>query len=165
MSASFSVIGFILLLWTGVLRAQTPPRPVFDTFEIAAIKPTPADWTGGRYIRMLSAHQLAARNHALKALLAAAYDLSPQAIFGVPKWSDSAHYDILAKTPGDVRPVLNEQMAMLRNLLTDRFRLVFHREPKEMPVYALTVAKGGSRLKVTTRAPDATPEGPPRWPS
>jgi uncharacterized protein (TIGR03435 family) len=50
---------------------------------------------------------------------------------------------------------------MLRALLADRFKLAIHREQKEMSVYALTVAKGGSKLKITTMSPDDTPEGPP----
>jgi uncharacterized protein (TIGR03435 family) len=52
-------------------------------------------------------------------------------------------------------------MAMLRALLADRFKLTFHREQKEMSVYALAVAKGGSKVKATTVSPDTSPEGPP----
>jgi uncharacterized protein (TIGR03435 family) len=144
------------------LCAQPPVvRPAFDTFEVATIKPTPADWTGGRFIRMQSAHQFIARNHSLKTLIMAAYNLSPKAISGVPEWSDAEHYDIVAKTPGDLRPDLDQQMAMLRALLTDRFRLAFHREQKEMPIYALTVAKGGPKLKESTVPSEPAPEGPP----
>jgi len=150
-----------LTVVAGTAFAQTSSPPAFEAFEVATIKPTPPDWTKGRYIRMLSAHQLEAKNHALKTLLAAAYNLSPQAIFGVPEWGDAEHYDILAKTPGEVRPNLDEQMTMMRRLLTDRFGLVFHREWKEMPVYALTVAKGGPKLKETAITPEASPEGPP----
>jgi uncharacterized protein (TIGR03435 family) len=52
-------------------------------------------------------------------------------------------------------------MAMLRKLLSDRFHLTFHREPKEMRAYALTIAKGGPKLKESTMSTDASPEGPP----
>ena len=141
--------------------AQSPAaRPAFDAFEVAAIKPTGPD-PKGRYIRMQTAHQFAARNHALKTLLAAAYNLSPRAISGGPGWVDSDHYDILAKTPGAVRPTLDEQMSMLRKLLTDRFKLTFHREQKELSIYALAVARKGSLLKASSLTPDASPEGPP----
>ena len=34
---------------------------------------------------------------------------------------------------------------MLQSLLADRFKLVVHREMKEMPVYALVVGKGGPK--------------------
>jgi len=142
--------------------AQSPAaRPVFDAFEVATIKLTPLDWSGGRFIRMQTAHRFVARNHALKTLIAAAYNLTPRAISGAPRWVDSDHYDILAETPGEVRPNLDEQMAMLRRLLSDRFNLTFHREQKEFSIYALTVAKNGPRLKESTISPDAAPEGPP----
>jgi uncharacterized protein (TIGR03435 family) len=130
-----------LLLVALVAVAIWADRPKFDAFEVAAIKPTAPDWSGGRFIRMQSAHQFVARNHALKTLIAAAYNVSPKAISGGPSWIDSDHYDILAKAPGEVRPNLEEQMSMLRKLLADRFKLTFHREQKDMPIYALTVGK------------------------
>jgi uncharacterized protein (TIGR03435 family) len=136
-------------------------RPTFDAFEVATIKPTDPDWRGGRFIRMQTAHQFIARNHTLKTLIAAAYNLSPREILGGPPWMDSEHYDILAKAPNQIRPNLDEQMSMLRSLLADRFQLTFHREQKELSIYTLTVAKNGSKLKATTLSPDATPEGPP----
>jgi len=141
------------------LFAQTPGAG--PAFEVATIKPTAPDWSGGRFIRMKTAHELEARNHALKTLLAAAYDLSPQAISGVPEWSDAEHYDIVAKTPGEARPTLDQQMAMLRRLLDERFHLVYHRESKEMPIYSLTVAKGGAKLREPAMPADAMPQGPP----
>jgi uncharacterized protein (TIGR03435 family) len=138
----------------------TARRPKFEEFEVASIKKAEPD-ARGRYIRMQTAHQFLAYNHALKTLIAAAYDVSPQAISSGPAWVETERYEILAKAPGDVRPNLNEQMAMLRALLAGRFKLTFHREQKEMPVYSLTVAKGGSKLRESTVSPDATPEGPP----
>jgi len=110
---------------------------------------------------MKTAHELEARNHALKTLLAAAYDLSPQAISGAPDWSEAERYDIVAKTPGEVRPTLDQQMAMLRRLLDERFHLVYHREPKEMAIYSLTMAKDGPKLREPAIPADATPQGSP----
>ncbi len=112
-------------------------------------------------MRMQTAHEFVARNHSLKTLVAAAWNLNPKEISGGPGWVDAEHFDILARTPGDVRPNLEEQMTMLRALVTERFSLSFHRAPKEMPVYELTVAKGGAKLKPSTESPDAHPEGPP----
>ncbi len=151
----------VLFITAAGMFAQTPAaRPTFDAFEVATIKPTPPDWTGGRFIRMQSAHQFVARNHALKILVASAYNLSPQAVSGGPAWVDSDRYDILAEAPSEVRPNLDEQMAMLRRLLADRFKLTFHREPKELSIYALTVVKTGPKLKPSTTSPDDSPEGP-----
>ncbi len=156
-----TLVGLIVpIALANAMFAQAPPvRPMFDAFEVATIKPTAPDWRGGRYMRMQSARQFEAKGYALRILLAAAYNLTPQAISGGPAWVDSDLYDILAKTPGDVRPTLEEQLSMLRKLLSERFSLAFHRQEKEFSIYALTVAKGGPKL--TPSEPVTAPEGAP----
>jgi uncharacterized protein (TIGR03435 family) len=146
----------VWLLLAPVLLFAQGTRPAFDAFEVATIKP--AVDSPGRYIRMQSVNRFYAKGFTLNALVAAAYSLSPRAISGATAWSDSDRYDILASTPGDVQPNLDDQMAMLRKLLTDRFQLAFHREPKELPIYAITVAKGGPKLKESTAPPGTLPE-------
>jgi uncharacterized protein (TIGR03435 family) len=152
----------IVALGTATLFAQTLDRKPL-AFEVATIKPAGLDGPAaqGRWIRMESANRFVAHNHAVRTLVAAAYDLAPQAITGGPPWVDSDRWEILAKTPGDVRPTPDQQMLMLRQLLSDRFSLSFHRQAREFAVFALTVAPGGPKLKETTISPDATPEGPP----
>ena len=152
---------FAALVASTVGFAGQTTRRQFDAFEVATVKPSDPDARDGRWIRMQSADRFQAHNHAVRTLIAAAYDLSPQAISGGPAWVDSEHWDILAKTPGTIRPNLDEQMAMLRDLLRERYKLAFHREPKQLSIYALSVAKGGSKLKQSTVMPDATPQGPP----
>jgi len=140
------------------LFAQAPPNgPAFNAFEVATIKPTDPD-SKARLIRMQSVNRFYATGFTLQALVAVAYSLTPRAISGRSAWTDSDRYDILASTPGDMQPNLDEQMAMLRKLLTDRFQLTFHRESKELPVFAITVAKGGPRLKPSASPPGALPE-------
>jgi len=141
---------------TGIFAQALPARPKFDAFEVATIKP--AVDSPGRYIRMPSVDRFYAKGFTLNALVAAAYSLSPKAISGGAPWTDSDRYDILASTPGEIQPNLDEQMAMLRKLLTDRFQLTFHREAKELPVFAITVAKAGSKLKPSAAPPGTLPE-------
>jgi uncharacterized protein (TIGR03435 family) len=147
------------------LPAQSPATPwVFDSFEVATIKPTPPDWTGGRFFRMQTANQFVARGYTLRVLISAAYNLNPKVVSGGPAWVDSDRYDIVAKTPGEIRPNLEQQMAMLRKLIADRFNLAFHRKKKEMSIYALTIAKKGPKLRESEKSPKsigANPEGPP----
>jgi uncharacterized protein (TIGR03435 family) len=151
----WAAIGLAVL--SGALLGQ---RPKFESFEVATIKPADPD-VPGRYIKMQSAHRFYARNHTVKTLIEAAYNITSRAVSGGPAWVESDRYEIVAVTPNDPRPTPDEQMAMLRQLLADRFHLSFHREPKEFSVYAITVAKGGPKLKATTVDPDATPDGPP----
>ena len=136
------------------MLAQTPAsRPRFDAFEVATIKPVEHDPKGGRFITMQGDHRFVGKDYTLKLLIAAAYNLSPRTILGGPGWMDSDHYDILALTPGDVRPTHDELMSMLRNLLVARFKLTFHREQKVFSIYQLGVAKGGPKLRPSTSAP------------
>jgi uncharacterized protein (TIGR03435 family) len=60
-------------------------------------------------------------------------------------WIQSEHFAIDAKAS---TPVAADVMLgpMLQELLKDRFKLRIHREPAEVPVYELTVSKGGAKL-------------------
>ena len=129
-----------------LLAQSSPVHPTFDSFDVATIKATPADWGKNSYVRMEGA-QFVGKNQTVNNLIEGAYNLTPRAVSGGPAWVDSDSYDILAKTPGEVRPNRDEQMAMLRTLLADRFKLKFHREQKEFSIYALSVAKNGPKLK------------------
>jgi uncharacterized protein (TIGR03435 family) len=142
---------------SGVLGQSTTPRPKFDLFEVATIKPVDPDAKAGRYIIMQGNNRFVEKAYTLKLLIAAAYDLNPRTISGGPGWIESDHYDILAVTPGEIRPSHDEQMSMLRNLLSDRFKLTFHREQKVFSIYELTVVKNGPKLKPSTAAPDDPP--------
>ncbi len=142
------IAALVLAISASGIFAQSPnPRPKFDAFEVATIKPVAPDAKPGRYITMQGVNRFVEKDYTLKLLIAAAYDLNPRTISGGPSWMESDHYDIAAVTPGEVRPTHNEQMSMLRNLLADRFNLTFHREPKVFSIYELQVAKSGPRLK------------------
>src|SRR5215831_10818213 len=130
-------------------------RPAFD---VATIKPAAPDDKGGTFIVMQGGHQFVAKSYTLKRMVSAAYNLPLRAISGGPDWINSDAYDIRAVTPGEVRPPLDQQMAMLQTLLTDRFKLSFHREPKEFAVYQLTAVKNGPRPKESTAPPDQPSE-------
>jgi uncharacterized protein (TIGR03435 family) len=150
-------------LWIALISAvntvsATPlsrPLQSLSSFEVATIKPTPPDFRA-RYMTMQGAHQFVAKGYTLRFLVSAAYNLPPRAITGGPDWIDIERYDVTAATPGETRPSAEQQMAMVRDLLTERFNLKFHTEPKEFPVYVLTVAKGGPKLKESA-TPDAQP--------
>jgi uncharacterized protein (TIGR03435 family) len=75
-------------------------------------------------------------------------------VSGGPKWLDDDRYDIEAEAePGVIRPGMSDDAIkeafhlMLRKLLADRFKLVLADDAKEVPVYVLTVAKGGPKLQ------------------
>ena len=133
-----------LPLAAAMAMGQGPPA-----FEVASIKPS--DATSTMAIRR-SGHRIATVNTSLEFLIGWAYDIHTDRIYGKPKWLDTARYDITASGPGWDRPhpgELSPLQLMMQALLAERFKLAAHRETRELPMYALTVAKGGP--KFTTR--------------
>lgn len=128
-----------LLAMAGIISAQdTRPQ-----FEVASIKPGaggPNVMFGSRGPGMFNTE-----NTPFKMLMSQAYGVKGFQISGGPSWINSDGYTITAKTSGEGAPKdrFAKMMLMLQVLLEDRFQLRFHRETKDMPIYALTVAKSG----------------------
>src|ERR1035438_5388420 len=91
----------VACMLSAVAQAQTP-RPKFDAFEVATVKPVDADPKAGRMFKMDGTHRWVATNFTLQALLALAYDLNPRTISGGPGWMDSQQFNIEAVMPGHV---------------------------------------------------------------
>jgi len=131
-----------LLVLVSIGSAQTPaPRP---EFEVASVKPN----TSGNNlinIRPPAGGRFTATNARLKMLIGIAYNVKGFEISGGPGWINSDGYDITAKA-ADSNISLDQLRPMLQTLLEDRFKLMVHREKKEMSVYALMAAKGGPKL-------------------
>lgn len=64
-----------------------------------------------------------------------------------------AYFDLVLRAPGERQPSREELRPMLQTLLAERFQVKVHRDTKEIPVYALLIAKNGPKL--TEAAPDA----------
>jgi uncharacterized protein (TIGR03435 family) len=80
--------------------------------------------------------------------------LSPKQIEGGPDWITHERFDLDALTARD-GAIGDEQMReMTLELLAQRFHLRFHREKKDLAVYALMLAKGGPKLTKTKRSPE-----------
>jgi uncharacterized protein (TIGR03435 family) len=154
--------GFVAMIVVGcslsaIAQEQLEARPKFDAFEEATVKPVETDAKAARMFRMDGTHRWLATNFTLQALIALGYDMNPRTISGGPDWINSQHFNLEAVTPGDVAPTRLEQMRMLRALLVERFGLKFHRQDKEMAIYALSVAKSGPKLKAAA-GPDDQPK-------
>lgn len=143
-------LGWLPHRWTAF--AQTP------TFEVASVK---IHKGGGGTTREIEAGNLRYLNITLGEFIGIAYGVKRYQITG-PDWAlnnaSSDRYDIVAKASDNVP--LEQMRQMLGPLLSERFRLQFHRENRELPVYALTVAKGGPKFKEGDGGePSAYPDG------
>jgi len=98
--------------------------------------------------------RLSAENVTLRDLVLYAYDVRNNQISGGPAWFDSDRWNVNATAAREISE--GERRQMLQALLADRFELKIRREMKELPVYALVIAKSGSKLKANT---DGAPGG------
>jgi uncharacterized protein (TIGR03435 family) len=141
-----------------VALGQTAPL----SFEVASVKPAAVSGDGMVMRRMSGGPgttdpgTLTLTNATLKLMVVRAYELKQYQVEG-PDWIDSIGYDVTAKVPPGTTKEQFQQM--LQTLLAERFKLAVHRETKQLPVYALVLAKGGPKMK-EVEAP-AIPEVPP----
>lgn len=169
--ASQLIALFFAVLATAHLLAQTDgaagkaaAAPQAASFEVASIKldksgsgSSHSDFDHGRFM---------ATNVRVKSLMEyEAYGITGAQIAGGPGWLNSEAFDISAKVDdatieqmktldGDQLRQLNQQL--FQQLLTDRFKLAVHWETKELPVYALVVAKGRAKLTQSKEAEGGT---------
>ena len=138
-----------------MLLAQPDSRP---RFEVASVKPSAAD---SRIHLQFSQGQAVLTHVRLKDVVLAAYNLPRFLVSGGPGWMDTEHYDIVGKlAPTEGAPPPQAQVLQaLQVLLEERFRLKLHWETRRMPLYRLTVAKSGFKLKEGDPLPDNTPGG------
>jgi Protein of unknown function (DUF3738) len=114
-------------------------------FEAASIKPSVSGRGGAGSIRELKPGSLTYTDRNLFEYIRLAYGVEPYQVTHGPAVSLAERYDIVARAAAPV-PVSQVKL-MLRSLLEDRFKLTTYRETKGLPVYVLTVAKGGPRFK------------------
>ena len=90
-------------------------------------------------------------------LMMFAYGVQARQIIGIPAWAESQKYDLSAQPDADGVPNTEQMRALMRSVLADRFHLTFHNEQRELPVYAITVAKDGPKLTKSAGDPNGLP--------
>ena len=143
-------LALIPLLATGAF-AQAVPKP---SFEVASVKRS-LDCRGPGGISRPVPGRVDLHCATLQSLIQYAFGIfgnGPSAKLerlqttGGPPWMETDYFDISAKS-ADNAPIYQMYGPMLQSLLEERFQLKVHREDREMPVYVMTVAKGGSKLQ------------------
>ncbi len=141
-------------------HAQTgsvPPKPAPTStlvYDVVSIKP---HRPGDRNLSFGPTKQgYAAANIMISFLVQYAYDLMPDQISGLPRWTLDDRFDLEAKIDEQTAAELNElspeermrqRERMMQVVLADRFKLQAHYGTREQPVYNLVIAKGGCKLK------------------
>ena len=134
--------------------AQSIDAPAdLPRYEVSTVKPNHAE--DGRFETMITPGGIEMDGVPVQLILRQAFAVGDDRIIGAPSWVEAQRWDIQAKVAPDDAPKLaklkhSERMMMLQPLLVERFGLKFHHETRELPVYELVIAKGGSKLKEST---------------
>jgi uncharacterized protein (TIGR03435 family) len=153
----FSIAAPILFgLASGTRQSAAPqsadaPNETFS-YDVASIKP---EKSGSMMFRVLNTPDGFSATSTVQMIIRVAYGIEDNQISGAPGWVSSEKYEVEAKmdqaTADKLKKLGQAQVEpmrqhMLQTLLADRFKLTVHRETKELPIYSLVVAKGGSKL-------------------
>lgn len=106
-------------------------------------------------------------NVPVRLMIRAAYGLQEYELVGGPGWIDTDRFDVIARADGN--PPQTQMLLMARTLLADRFSLRLREEMRELPIYALVLARPDRRLGPMLRPAqpcfraslDAPPQSPP----
>ena len=125
-------------------------------YDVVSIRPHKDNGNGSSW-GAPTANGYQARNYSVRELIAQAYEInSSYLLAGMPSWASEEPFDLEARLDDDAvaayrnlsdRERREQAAPMLRSMLADRFKLKVHHETRELPVYALVVAKGGFKLK------------------
>jgi uncharacterized protein (TIGR03435 family) len=124
-------------------QATAPQRP---EFEVASVKPHSVSASPAHVSIARDPGHLTYTNITVRGLIREAYG-TPK-LYPLSRGPDALstdRYDVVAKVSPDASK--EQRMLMLQALLAERFKLVVHRETKELPIYALMAGKNGPKLR------------------
>ena len=145
----------LLLTLPGVapVIAQTDQSARFEAASLKPLPPPPPAPPGEQIVseRVVRNAPVGAvdpgRMHSvatLREFVATAYDVREAQIVGSP-WIETERYVLDATMPPET--TRDQRLAMLRNLLADRFSLTIRHETRNLPTYALLRARDRTRMK------------------
>jgi len=159
-----------------VATALPPPPPL--EFEVADVKPSAPQTPGAlpSAIGFKPGGRVDLPRFPMRLWIQLAFSTNANVeIVGLPKWVDSANFDIIAKAPaaaGQANLGSEEMGIMMRALLEDRFKMKAHYEDRPLAAYTLTAVKpklkkadpanrtGCKTSTQTTPGTTSTPFGP-----
>src|SRR5579863_8635204 len=148
----------VALLVVGVVRAQgtegdgaaKPQMMAKDAepdWEVATVKRSDPNDNGFQRIRLRGRH-VTLQDTTVEQFLLLGYGVQKVQILHAPGWVATERWDVDGVADVEGEPNLRQLEGMIQKILKERFGLALHRDQREMTVYALTVAKGGSKMTV-----------------
>jgi len=133
----------------GIEKEKPMAADAHPSFAVAVIKPSdPADPRNANGWSFESeGHRMQCRNATLLDIVSVVYGLQVRQIIAKDTWLSKDKFDITGTPDVPGTPNTEQFRKMYQKLLADRFHLKLHRDTRDMPIYALTVAKDGPMLK------------------
>ncbi|MGO4214074.1 TIGR03435 family protein [Terriglobus sp. 2YAB30_2] len=126
-----------------------------NLYEVATVKLSNPYMVGGGF--RVRGRRLESVNTSLGELILFAYELQRSQLLGTPSWAETEKFDATMLYRGEGIPGDPQCKAMIRQLLGERFGLRFHREEKELPIFALVLGQNGPKLRRSDGGPDSLP--------
>jgi bla regulator protein blaR1 len=136
-------------------RATPMPADASPSFEVATIKPSRPEVQGKGF--NVQGRTFRALNTTVTDVITFMYGVHTTQLVGGPSWMSSDKFDISGQPDLPGTPSLNQWRGMMQKLLADRFKLAFHRDRRELSVYAFTVAKSGPKMTKNDSDPNGLP--------
>ena len=130
---------------------KSMPADAIPKFDVVTVKPSNPD-RPGKLFTIRGRHVLTINTN-LNDLVTFAYGLHTKQLVNAPPWFATDKFDIDGVPDVEGQPNTKQLKLLIQSVLTDRFKLTFHHDQKELSVYALTVAKGGPKLTETIHKP------------
>jgi uncharacterized protein (TIGR03435 family) len=124
-------------------------------WEVVTVRPADPDDKNNKFD--VQGRHAVIESHPVEIMLMFAYNLQKSQIAGLPEWAKTERFNVDGVPNVDGQPDVQQFQSMVRKLLAERFGLKEHMEQREMPVFALTVAKDGPKLTKTTGDPNGRP--------
>jgi len=141
------------ILAVSVCAMASPAQPRFDVVSIRR-SPQPGRIVDSVVSNFLKSVASSSRNGRFRMdgpasvpvsmLIRLAYNLEDFQVEGLPSWGNSERYAVIAKAPDNT--TFEQMRPMIAAMLADRFQLRFHRETRELPIYELTIGRGGLKV-------------------
>lgn len=161
-ASTFLATAFVMFSATATVAAQAgvvpaqaqgaapaPPVPMAadasPSFEVATIKPSDPNQCCARTFSR-NGRRFATTNTNLQYLMQYAFDLQARQIAGGPAWFNQDRFNVGGEIDGEGVPNDRQWKEALQKLLIERFHIQMHHETRELSVYALVIAKDGSKL-------------------
>lgn len=134
------------VLQAPMLRALVPAVAQLPSFEVMSIKVNDSGERGGSFGSRGSQSQFFVVNNTLFNIIRNAYGVQGNQILGGPDWirDDGVRFDITARAPDGTKP--DQLLLMVQQLLADRFKVRLHEETREVPMFAVVMARAEGRL-------------------